>query len=256
MTKSAFENITGAARLLFHNRRVVSLFFLIYFALLGTLLLFIITREATIKDVVVTMATLIVMPALFFLLQAMCITYGDAVNVRQLLSESVAILRRLAIVTIPFILIGVLLYVTLGWVDARFSPPLQGRALLTAVRDGDTWPQIVVSTVRLVLFGIIFPLACIHVWIAVKRQDVRGVLQSIKPILSQAFSLRSVRTYVIGFGFFGILPYVLTAITTPSDRAWLEISLLGARVLLALCLMLVGWVVTVNALQRVSGEVG
>lgn len=248
--REAFKDITETARGLVRNGRALVLFFVTYAALLATLTLFIVTREATIKDVLVSLAMLIVVPALFFLLQAMCVSYTETTSARGIIRESVAILRKLVIVTVPFILIGFASYLILDKIDARFAPSIQGQRLVTFAREGETWTGVVFSTIRLVIFGIAMPLACIHMWIAVRRQDVRQVLRAIKPIMSKAFALRSVKTYVIGFGLFGIVPYILIAIRTPSERAWLEITLLSARLLLAFSLMLVGWVITVGALQR------
>jgi hypothetical protein len=253
--KNVLQNITATAHELIHNGRFLALIFVTWFALLGTLALFIMTREATIRDVLVTMTTLVVMPLLFFLLQAMCVTFTDSSAVREVLKEALAILRKLAVVTIPFILLGVALYLLMGKIDAWFSPPPKGPSLATMVREGETWLQVLFSATRLVLFGVVFPIACIHLWIAVRRHTLREVLSTIKPIFSTAFSLRSVKTYVMGFVIFGIVPYLLTMIRTPFDRAWLEITFFGVRVLMALSIMLVGWVVTVGAMQRVSAEV-
>lgn len=254
--KNALRNIVEVAREVFRNGRTLALFFAIYFAMLATLTVFIVTREATIRDVLVTLATLILMPALFFMLQAMCVTYSNADGFRDVIRESVAILRKLVIVSVPFILIGVALYLLLGRIDASLSPPLQGRTLKTLAVEGETWQQVVVSAIRLVLFGIVFPLVCMHVWIAARRHDVRQVLSSIKQILTNAFALNSVKTYVIGFMLFGIIPYLLLVIRTPSERAWLEITMLSVRVVIALSIMLVGWVITVGAMQRTTLEEG
>lgn len=248
--REAFKDIAEMARGLLRNGRALMLLYVTYVALLAMLTLFIVTREATIKDVLVTMATLIAVPALFFLLQAMCVSYAATAGAREIIKQSIAILRKVVIVTVPFIVIGLVLYVMLDKIDARLVPSIQGQRLVTLAREGETWPRVVFSTLRLLIFGIVFPLTCIHMWIAVRRQDVRNVLTSIKPILLKAFALRSVKTYVIGFVVFGILPYMLIAVRTPSEHAWLEITLLSARLLLAFSLMLFGWVITVGALQH------
>lgn len=248
--KNAISDLTEAARGLLLNRRALALFLVIYVALLATLSLFILTREATIKDLLVTSATLIAVPALFFLLQAMCVCYTETSSARQIIRESVAILRKLIVVTVPFIVIGLAFYLILDKFDARFSVSLQGQTPATLAREGETWPRVVISAIRLVTFGMVLPLACIHTWIAIRRGDVRKVLSTFKPILTRAFALRSVETYVVGFAVFGILPYLLIIVRTPSERAWLEISLLGTRLAVAFVLMLIGWVITVGALQR------
>lgn len=248
--RDAFHDIRDAARGLMHNGRALMLFFVTYVALLATLTMFIMTREATIKDLFVTLVTMIAVPALFFLLQAMSINYLETSGPRAFLMESLAIIRKLAIVSVPFIVIGLATYVILDKLDAFFSPPLHVQNLKSLSGEGETWSRVIFSTIRLVLFGIVLPLTSIHIWIAARQLDVRNVLKSIRSILLGAFALRSLKTYVLGFGIFAILPYTLIVVRTPSNRAWLEITFLSARLLLAFSLMLVGWMITVGALQR------
>jgi hypothetical protein len=248
--KETLIDIRESARNVARRGRVLILFVVTYVALLATAGIFITTREATIKDVLITLTLLIVTPALFFLLQAMCITLSETENARDLIKRSVSIVRKVAIISLPFIVIGIALFVILGRIENHFSPTFRGQTIASLSREGEPWVTVLFSTLRLVLFGIVIPLACIHAWLAVVRQPVRNVLSSIKTVVTTAFGLPSIKTYVVGFVLFGLIPYVLIAVRTPSDRAWLEISMLSLRLVLALGLMLVGWVITVVALQR------
>lgn len=250
MMKVALRDIAETARGLWRDRRALVMFFITYIAMLATTALFITTREATMKDVLVSVVTMIAVPAFFFLLQAMCLNYTETHNAGELLRRSLEMLGKLALATLPVILVGLALYLILNKLDARFAPQLHEQTLRTLAHKGEAWPQVIFSALRLILFGFVIPLASIHIWIALKREGVRTVFGAIKPIMSTAFGLRSVRTYALGFLLFGVLPYILMAIRTPSERAWLEITLLSARLLLAFSLMLVGWVITVGALQR------
>lgn len=248
--KEALRDITESARKVARRGRILIPFVVIYIALLATAGVFITTREATIKDVLITMTLLIVTPALFFLLQAMCITLSETESTRDLIKSSVSIVRKVAVISLPFIVIGIALFVILGRVENYFSPPLRGQSITTLAREGEPWVKVLFSTLRLVIFGIVIPLACIHAWLAVRRESIRHVLSTIKSIVATAFGLRSIKTYVAGFVLFGLIPYLLIAIRTPSDRAWLEISMLSLRLVLAFGLMLVGWLITIVALQR------
>jgi len=254
--RNALKDIVETARALAQNKSAVLLFFVTYVALLATLSLFILTREATVKDLLVTLITMIAVPVLFCLLQAMCVTYLSTAGVVELLKESLAILRKLVIATIPFIVIGLLTYVMLGMIETRLSPGMSGRRLGTFTQGGESWPHVLISAARLVIFGMVLPLASIHIWIEARRLDLRQLLRAIKPIMARAFALRSVEIYVVGFALFGILPYILKSVRAPTERAWLEISLLGVQLILALALNLVGWVLTVGALQRATLATG
>lgn len=248
--KNALREISESARKVARRGRVLIPFVVIYIALLATTGIFITIREATIKDVLITMTLLIIVPALFFLLQAMCITLSETESTGDLIKSSVSIVRKVAVISLPFIVIGIALFVILGRVENFFSPTLRERSIATLAREGEPWVKVVFSTLRLVIFGIVIPLACIHAWLAVRRQSIRHVLSTFKSTITTAFGLRSIKTYIAGFVLFGLIPYVLIAIRTPSDRAWLEISMLTMRLVLAFGLMLVGWVITVVALQR------
>jgi hypothetical protein len=59
-------------------------------------------------------------------------------------------------------------------------------------------------------------------------------------------------TYTIGFIFFAVVPYFLVVTKTSVASAWLDITLLALRLVLAVLFSLVGWVVTVAALGKLS----
>lgn len=242
--KNALRDIGETARGLMRNWRAMMVFFAIYIALLATITLFVTTREATIGQVLLTFTTLIVAPALFFLLQTMCVSYAETTEVVSMLRRSVRNVWKLMLVSLPVILVAVALYLLLGKIEARVSP----QESIDAARG--EWPRLIFQTVRLLLFGIVLPLVNIHLWLALMHKGVLGVFGDIKGIISKAFAPRSVLTYSFGLVLFGVIPYFILVSRTPSERAWLEMTLLGARVVIAFGLMLLGWVITVGALHK------
>ncbi|MBV9209629.1 MAG: hypothetical protein JOZ52_03315 [Acidobacteria bacterium] len=244
MMKIVLKDMTETARGLWSNRRALLLFFATYVALLATLALFIMTREATVKEVLITLATLVATPALFFLLQGMCVSFAEDDGAFELLRRAMKIFWRLILASLPLIIVWVALYLLLGKIEARLAPRVARGAAQAQ------WPLVIISTVRLLVFGLVLPLLSIHLWLALLRADVRSVLRDIAPLMSRAFAPRSVLTYVCGLVLFGVVPYLLIASRTPFERAWLELTVLGARLVLAFALMLVGWVVTVGAIRR------
>ncbi|MBV9959034.1 MAG: hypothetical protein JO360_11465 [Acidobacteria bacterium] len=249
---TALKDIGESARALVRNRRALLLFFVTYLALLATLSLFVATREATVREVLFSLTALVAMPALFFLLQAMCVSYAETAGARELLRKAFRIFWRIAVASVPLILLGLALYFLLWKVETRINPQthLPGGLARGAAKAG--WPTLLFSTLRLLLFGLALPLAGIHLWLALVREDLRSVWGNLRGILSKAFAPRSVVTYVFGLVLFGVLPYFLIVSRTPFERAWLELTVLGARLLLAFCLMLFGWVATVGALHKVE----
>jgi hypothetical protein len=70
--------------------------------------------------------------------------------------------------------------------------------------------------------------------------------------LARAFAPRSVLIYIAGFLIFGVAPYFLLFKTTSTKHAWLELSLLVARLVAVFALTLFGWAITVRALGQNS----
>jgi hypothetical protein len=248
--RDAFKDITEAARGLWRNRKMVLLFFATYIALLGTIALFVTTREATLRQVALTFVTLLAAPALFFLLQAMCVNYTETDGASEMLRRSLKSFWKLMLVSIPVIIIALALYLLLGRIEATLVPQAQLQGQLPRAASQAEWPRVIFSTLRLLLFGIIVPLINIHLWLALMRGDAPSALRNLKSILAKAFAARSVLTYVFGFILFGVLPYVMMMSRTPFERPSVEITVLVARLILAFCFMLLGWVITVGALNK------
>jgi hypothetical protein len=60
--------------------------------------------------------------------------------------------------------------------------------------------------------------------------------------------------FACGFLIFAVAPYFLLSKTMDIQRAWLEVSLLTARVVISALLILFGWVLTVGAMSILSRE--
>ena len=99
------------------------------------------------------------------------------------------------------------------------------------------------------LFGLVLPLAAIHVWLVTARDGLGAAIKRAGGILSRAFAPQSVLIYVLGFIVFGVIPYFILFKSTTSSRAWLDISLLATRMALVFALTLLGWVITIKALS-------
>jgi hypothetical protein len=109
-----------------------------------------------------------------------------------------------------------------------------------------------ISCIRYLAFGLVLPLATIHLWLATVREGLWPAVRKIGTHLARAFAPQSVLIYIVGFLIFGLLPYLLLFKTTPTNKAWLEVALLVARLAAVFALTLFGWVITVWALSLFS----
>src|SRR6185295_3336134 len=157
------------------NPGALSVFAIIYAFLLVASYIFIWIREATISQVLVTYALMILIPIGFFALQASIIdrVLDQKFRWRVILIDTLKFLA----VTIPVLLLAWLLYYLLNKVAARYPAPVVVVAPVTQaahpapptppVTPPLHWPSLIFSTLRFALLGVALPLTTIHLWIAV-----------------------------------------------------------------------------------------
>ena len=238
-------------------------FAIIYAVLLVASYLFISIREATIWQVLITYVLMILIPLGFFTLQASIINrvLDHKFRWRVILIDALKFLA----VTIPVLLIVWLLYYLLNKISVRYPAPVVvvppappvGK-VVPPTTPPLHWPSLFFTTLRFVLLGIAFPLATIHLWIAVAGGEVRTLFsdgaksffQRIGSALARAFSSHSVLIYGLGLIIFFVLPYIALIPTFSISGNKTEFAVFGLRLLLAFLFSLVGWVSTLTALAR------
>lgn len=222
MYSSSITAIISAVRALLSNRRSLLLMLVVYTGLLAAIYLFVSTREATVSQLLLTLITVIVAPALFFILQAAVVSYANGPTSRGLIKNSL----KLIVVSVPVI--------------ALTFAAVQG------LNKFQTHPTIV-TTVRYLLLAVIVPLLVIQLWITVSNTGIR-----VRNVLTRAFAPQSMFVYAFGFLIFAVVPYLLLHKTISIQRPWLEVSVLAARLAFSALLILLGWVTTVGALSILS----
>lgn len=246
----------------FVNPGALLVFAIIYAFLLVASYIFISVREATIWQVLVTYALMILIPIGFFTLQASIINRAldQRFRWRVILIDA---LKFLAVI-IPLLLLAWLLFYLLNKLSARYPAPVveappppvnQAAPPTTAPLH---WPSLIFTTLRFVLLGVAFPLAAIHLWIAVAGGEFRGLFRDgaksffkrIGSALARAFSSDSVLIYGLGLIVFFVLPYVILVPTFTVSGNKREFAVFGLRLLLAFLFSLVGWASTLTALAR------
>ena len=242
------------------NPRALSIFAALYALLLASLYGFIATREATVWQVTATLLLLVLVPLEFFVLQSAILNHAREPKFRwaQILRDAI----KLAIVTVPVLLLAWALWALLNKWQLRFPaphPPISFPATAPRVQP-IYWPSLIFATVRCLLFGVALPLAAIHLWIEVAGRKVRdavggggqAVLKRIGNVLARAFASESVFTYALGLIFFVAVPYVLLFIPFKVKGNKTDFAVFIARLVLAFLFMLIGWIVTLIALTRES----
>lgn len=250
----------------FANLGALLVFAALYAFLLLASYLFIAIREATVWQVLVTYALIILIPLSFFVLQASIIDreLDQKLRWRVILIDTLKFLA----VTIPVLLLVLLLYYLLNKAAGRYPAPVAAVPPPPPVAHAAPppppppmplhWPSLIFSTLRFVLLGVAFPLATIHLWIAVAgggfrspfRLGVKSFVRRVGSALAAAFSSESVLIYGLGLIIFFVLPYVVLVPTFTIKGNKTEFIVFGVRLLLAFLFSLIGWVVTLRALTR------
>jgi len=217
-------------------------------------------------QVLVTYALMVLIPFGFFVLQASIIDreLDQKLRWRVILIDALKFLA----VTIPVLLVVGLLYYLLNKVAARYPAPVVAVAQVSPAAHPTPptppptpplhWPSLIFATLRFALLGVAFPLATIHLWLAVAGGGflslfsfgAKSFFKRIGSALAAAFSSDSVLIYGLGLIIFFVLPYVLLvpAFTIKGNKT--EFAVFGLRLLLSFLFSLVGWVITLTALAR------
>ncbi len=226
MFQESTKAMLSAVRLLVKSPRTLVLLLAVYAGLLAAVYLFVSTREATVAQLLVTLLLLVLAPALFFVLQALSVSYTSGCLIKKVSKDSL----RLVVASLP--VIGLTLLALFGLDKLQINVP-------------------VVSAMRYLLIGVVAPLLAIQLWIAASAGGLRS-LRGWKPVLARTFAPQPVFIYTCGFLVFAVVPYFLLIKTMSSQRAWLEFSLLFLRLLASALFVLLGWVTTVGAIALLN----
>ncbi|HEV2882639.1 MAG TPA: hypothetical protein VGX24_15290 [Pyrinomonadaceae bacterium] len=274
MTKNVLASIFAAARDLVRSPRALAVLFALYVALIASVFFFITTREATLWQLFVTGATVLLVPVLFFVVQAASASY--AVGRRgagELLRHTARSFLKVLAVSIPVILLTVLSVYLLDKLQERAQLSPEERAQVEYARSAPDeeaesspsaeaskpkppvrWKYLFASALRLFVLGLLLPLAAMHLWLAAARDGLVAAFKRFHRHIIRAFSARSVFTYGVGMIVFALIPYFLVTKRTPVSNNTLEVLIFGARIVLAFSLMLFGWVMTLTALARTGDQ--
>lgn len=264
MTKEVLSALASAARGLLRDWRVLLALAVLYAALIAACGLFITTREATAWQLFVTAATAAAIPLLLCVVLAGGALY--AAGERRALAVVTGALRgfwKVALLGLPVLALVVLTVWGMNKLETkvRHDPRTEAQETFTSdegeseTESGEKkrppvrWKYVFVSALRLLLLGVVLPLAAAQLFIGAARGGLGAGLRR----LGRAFAPRSVLTYAVGMIVFALLPYFLFNQRTPASAGWLELTLLSLRLGLVFLLTLGGALMTMTALARVDG---
>ncbi|MEK6323516.1 MAG: hypothetical protein AABN33_17900 [Acidobacteriota bacterium] len=266
MIERIFHALASASRELFRRWGALLILLVLYLGMLGAIYLFFVTREATVGQLLLSLLLALAAPVLFLVIQTMAARYtaGDG-RTLPLLGGSLRDFWKLLVISLPLILIAAVAIYLFG----KFETTAPAATVREAVRTLPSpprapvpkpqpvnWKSIAITTLQYLVFCLVLPLTAIHLWIVTARDGLKQAVKGSARILGRAFAPQAVITYAIGFVFFAVVPYFLIVTKTSAVSAWLDAALLGSRLVLAVVFSLVGWVVTVGALGRLSAEGG
>jgi hypothetical protein len=265
MIATTFKTWIDTTKALLTNVSALAIFAALYALLLATLYWYIATREATVWQVIITLVGLVVIPAEFLILQAAILDQArdQRLRWRAILIDALKIFA----VTIPILIVAYLLWYLLNKWQAHYPAP--PRVLVFNAPHGPPepqpiyWPTLLFATLRCLLFGVAFPLATIHKWIEVTRNDLKtlfaggakGILKRIGRGCAHAFSSNSVLTYALGLIVFIAIPYALLFVPLTIKGNKTEFAVFVLRLALVFVFTLCGWIVTVGALAKLPREI-
>lgn len=257
MVMRAFDAIRAAAIALFRNWGVIAVLLLVYVGLLAAVYTFFAIREASLFQVGLTLALPVASAVLFFLLLALSVSYTKRDSTTgSVVRCGLRDFWKLALMTVPLILFGWLVVYLFGQIEidaaAEAVQATRPRQPAQGAQAAADWRVIALSSLECLVLCAVLPLVAAQLWIATAREGLLGALKGAGRALLRAFAPAAVLTYATGALVFGVIPYFLIFTRTPSESAWLDLGLLGARLGFAALLTLFGWVITIGALGEVS----
>jgi hypothetical protein len=252
MVKDVFHSIAAAAQRLFANWAALLISLSMYAALLGAIYLFFTIREATATQVALNLILPIAAVALFFMIQAMGLSYVRiGVGAAYLLKRSFEDCWRILLASLPLILIAWLIVYLFGKADQAFFIE-SGAAGSKSMVWG--WGAIAAHAVQILLLHVLLPLIAIHLWIAAVRGGLVAAFKGINRVVTRSLAPRSLLIYVAICAVFGAIVYLLLFKSITFKNEWTELWIVGIKTALALLLTFIGWLLTLGSMSELTSR--
>jgi hypothetical protein len=234
----------------------IAIFLVLYLTILAAVYFFVATGVATMGQVILSLVLIAAAPMLFFVIQSMSVSYAQTeAGAGKLFVGSLKSFWKLIVIAAPFVMLAVL---CVYLVDKAQAPAVQTPEELAHIAKtaskhlvaapGPPPAMVLLSALEFLILCFALPLATVHLWISAAGSGLFRAIKSAGRTIVGAFRPGPVFIYTIGLLIFGLAPYWLVAAHTHAQSPWLDIGLLGARLILAVLLSLFGWVITMGAL--------
>lgn len=249
MLNSVIDAVRRAAAAMAAKPGTVLLALVLYLAFAGMFYLFVVIKDASIGQLVLSVLTMLGGVIIFFALQAVAVGYTCSES-----SVSV-LLKRIGkdALTMLAVSLPLLVLVVIGLLLLGLAGSLTAQAAVTASK----WLIAVriINALRMILLYLILPLVAIQLWISATRDGLSLALKNFLKSTLKAFSLKSLLTYLVVFVVSGAIAWFLIFTKTQFGGAWVEISLLTARLIVAGLVIFFGWFLVVGALREATEEI-
>jgi len=250
MIKDIFHSIAAAAQRLFTNWAASLILLLLYLALVGSVYLFFTIREATISQVALNLMLPIVAIALFFLIQAMGLSYVRiGVGAGYLLKRSLRDCWKILLASLPLILVAGLIVYLFDKVDQTFFSES-----LRAGSSARAWGSIALHAIQILLLHVLIPLIAIHLWIATVSEGVGAAFIGFGQTVYRALSPRSLLIYAVICAVFGGIVYLLLFQQATFKGPWTQLWAVGIKTALTFLLVFIGWLLTLGSMAEMTAR--
>lgn len=250
MIKDIFHSIASAGKRLFANWAALLISLLLYLALLAALYAFFTIREATMSQVALNLILPIVAIALFFLIQAMGLSYVRiGVGAGYLLKRSFKDCWKILLASLPLILFAWLIVYLFGKADQTFFTKS-----LTAGSKIREWGAIGAHAAQILLLYVLLPLLAIHLWIATVGEGVVAAFRGFGRSVARALALRSLLIYLVICAVFGGMVYFLFFQQAAFKGAWTQLWAVGIKTALILLMVFIGWLLTLGSIAELTAR--
>lgn len=260
MIRESFAAVGNSVRDTLKNPVAVGVFAVLYLLFLVACYMFISTGVGTVFQLALTAIAVVAAPLLFMILQAAGAKFATGeTGAGQVIKNGVKDFWKVLLISIPLIGLVVLSAYLFAKLQNYFAASAPSHPLVPsgpsriAAPAQLRWQEVLLTSIRLLVFGIFLPLLSMHLWLSVARRGLLGALKNSFGVIGRAFAGRSVLIYSIGLVIFGVVPYFLLFTRTPVKNGWLELFIFGVRLLLVFLFTLIGWLATFRALNSLYG---
>jgi hypothetical protein len=265
MIKEPFAAIGRSFIEVFKRPAAIGFLALLYLLTLLAVWGFFSTGVGSVWQLALSLLTAVGAPLFLLLLFTGAAEYGAGhSNVGTLSLKALKDVWKIFLISVPMILLAVLTIYLLNKLQKySISPTAESRPHLwpasptrSVIPPPLRWQDVLVSSLRLGLLGIFFPVMTISLWINAARYGFIATLKEYSSVIGRSLSAISILTYVVGLLLFAVLPFFVIFTRTEVTNGWLELIIFGLRILVAFLLTLIGFIVTVRAFASVQGNGG